>query len=72
MSLNITFWHISVEHQIGIVFMGVVAKQFATVPKTDSTGCSSKIQILLMRFNNRIFYILFYFLADFLQVFKVL
>ena len=58
------------EHQIGIVFMGVVAKQFATVPKADSTGCSSKIQILLMRFNNRIFYILFYFFADFFASFQ--
>ena len=33
MSLNATLWHIFVEHQMGVIFIGVVAKHyFATVP----------------------------------------
>ena len=43
MSLDATLWHIFEEHQVGIVFMGVFAKDwFATVPVTSPIGCSSQ------------------------------
>ena len=45
-SLNPALWQIFVEHQIGIIFMGVVAKHlFSTVPRKSPLGCSSQIII---------------------------
>ena len=44
MSLKATLWHIFMERQIGLVFMGIVAKhQFETVPMSSPMGCSSQI-----------------------------
>ena len=44
MSLNATLWYTFVEHQIGDIFMGVVAKYyFATMSMTSPMGCSSQI-----------------------------
>ena len=43
MSLNATLQYIFMEHQIDVIFMGVIAKhQFATVPLTSSMWCSSQ------------------------------
>ena len=38
-------WHIFVEHQISIIFMEVIPKQFATVPMTSPVEVSLVIFI---------------------------
>ena len=43
MSLNATLWFIFVGHQIGIIFIEVVAKDwFTVVPMTCPMGCSTQ------------------------------
>ena len=44
MSLNATLWYIFIEHQISVIFLGVIAKHwFSTVSMTSPMGCSSQI-----------------------------
>ena len=56
MSLNATLWHNFGEHQIGVIFMRVVAKHyFATLPVTRPLGCSSHIIIYKLLWRRRHF-----------------
>ena len=97
-SLNATLWHIFVEHQIGIIFKGVVTiiklqmyqwlALWGVLHRYLSINCYEDDVIFnfyyfialpigktwlmsLMRFNNRIVYILFSFMAEFKQVFTI-
>ena len=54
--LNASLWHIFVEHQTGVIFMGAVAKHyFATVPVNSPMGCFPHI-LWLCHFQCVIFY----------------
>ena len=54
MLLNTTLWHIFVEHQVEVTFIGVFVKhQVAAITMTSSKGCFSQIfvyDIILLSF----------------------
>ena len=61
MLLNATLWHIFVEHQVHVTFIGVFVKHcFAIVPMTSPMGRSSQIFVHNLLWRHHFYFLLFY------------